>query len=199
MSTTAAPRRIPLNILDHIRVAAPCPKRWDELTAVQDGIGVAGGDDAVRHCGDCGLNVYNFAGLTREQSLEILERHAADGARLCGAVYKRRDGTLLTWDCPSGRAAARRRLATIASRMLGAGLLLVSGTLAYAATQGGAWHPRARMLAPVRGGADWLRDKADVLLGRPRGVLMGAIAMPRIPPNVPKESESLFYTSIWDR
>ena len=43
--------------LENIRVAAPCPVSWDSMK----------GDDRSRACEQCGLNVYNISGLTRDR------------------------------------------------------------------------------------------------------------------------------------
>jgi len=39
------------NPLDHVRIAAPCPADWDRML----------GNDRVRFCGQCSLNVYNLS------------------------------------------------------------------------------------------------------------------------------------------
>ena len=54
----------------------------------------------MRHCTLCDLNVYNFAELTREEIRALL---TSEG-RVCGRLYRRADGTLLTRDCPSTHA-----------------------------------------------------------------------------------------------
>jgi hypothetical protein len=89
-----------LEKLDRIRVATPCPVSWEEMT----------GDDRVRFCDLCQLNVYNFAELTRTESEQLLR--TAEG-RICGRLYRRADGTVITKDCPVGLRAVRRRVARI--------------------------------------------------------------------------------------
>ena len=64
------------------------------------------GDERVRHCTACDLNVYNFASMTAAEIRELLAR--TEG-RVCGRLYQRADGTILTRDCPSGIQALRRR------------------------------------------------------------------------------------------
>ena len=41
-------------MINNIRVASPCPAKWEQMQ----------GDDRVRHCDACNLNVYNLAAFT---------------------------------------------------------------------------------------------------------------------------------------
>lgn len=66
------------------------------------------GDDRSRFCGLCQLNVYNVEGLSREEALDLI---GTSEGRLCLRLARRSDGTILTKDCPVGRAGVRRRLA----------------------------------------------------------------------------------------
>jgi hypothetical protein len=88
--------------LDDIRVASPCPISWEQMT----------GDNRVRFCTECRLHVYNFAELTRTEAEDLLR--TTEG-RLCGRLYRRADGTVITKDCPVGLRAVRRRVAKIAT------------------------------------------------------------------------------------
>jgi hypothetical protein len=83
--------------LQQIRIASPCPESWDAMR----------GDDRVRHCDRCDLNVYNFAHWTAEEVGVLLDRA---GERLCGRLFRRQDGSILLRDCPVGFAAIRRNL-----------------------------------------------------------------------------------------
>jgi hypothetical protein len=47
--------------LELIDVASPCHVPWEEMT----------GDDQVRFCGHCQLNVYNLSGLSRQEVEEL--------------------------------------------------------------------------------------------------------------------------------
>lgn len=112
--------------LDRIRVASPCEASWSDMT----------GDDRVRHCHLCKMNVFNLSGMSREEAQRLLQ--GAEG-RLCVRYYQRADGTVLTSDCPKGLAAIRRRLVVAAAALVGVFGVVTSG-LAYAF--GGASHPR---------------------------------------------------------
>jgi len=88
-------------MIDNIRIASPCTAHWEQMK----------GDDRVRHCDACNLNVYNLAAFTEA---EIRELVANRKGRLCGRIYRRRDGTVLTQNCPVGMRAVMRRISRIA-------------------------------------------------------------------------------------
>ena len=88
-------------MIDNIRVAWPCSADWEQMQ----------GDDRVRHCDACNLNVYNLAAFTEA---EIRTLVASRKGRLCGRIYQRRDGTVLTQNCPVGLQAVTRRISRIA-------------------------------------------------------------------------------------
>ena len=93
------------------RIASPCSVSWESME----------GDERVRHCAVCSLNVYNFAGMTREEVRALLAR--GEG-RVCAKLYRRADGTVLTRDCPTGLRALRRRASRAAAAMVAALLSL---------------------------------------------------------------------------
>jgi hypothetical protein len=103
--------------LDDVKVATPCPASWDEMT----------GNDRVRFCGQCNLNVYNLSGMRRVEAERLV---ASTEGRLCVRYYRRKDGTILTKDCPVGLAALRRRISRAASAVAGLVFGLVGGTAA---------------------------------------------------------------------
>lgn len=89
-----------------LRVSSPCPKKWEDLA----------GDDRVRYCGDCRLNVYNLAEMSRPE-VEALVRNSR--GRLCGRLYLRGDRTATRRDCPGARSRMLlRRAATVAGVLL---------------------------------------------------------------------------------
>lgn len=65
------------------------------------------GDDRIRFCQSCKLNVYNISQMTTEEAEKLITRKEG---RICVRMYRRRDGTLLNMDCPVGRL--KKRLAT---------------------------------------------------------------------------------------
>ena len=88
--------------LDNVRVAAPCPANWDSMY----------GNDRIRFCGECQLNVYNLSEMPRADA-ERLIGHAE--GRLCVRYYQRKDGSIITQNCPVGLRALKRRVSRIAT------------------------------------------------------------------------------------
>ena len=89
-------------ILHQIKVASPCSANWNAMQ----------GDDRTRLCSACDRYVYDFSEM-KSREIETLMR-TTEG-RICAAIYRRRDGTVITADCPVGlrekAARVRRRLA----------------------------------------------------------------------------------------
>ena len=83
--------------VNNLSVATPCPKAWADME----------GDDRVRFCDQCSLNVYNLAELTEKETQSLI---LASGGRVCGRLFRRTDGTVLTKDCPVGLRALRKRI-----------------------------------------------------------------------------------------
>ncbi len=100
-----------INLIQAARVASPCDVKWDDMV----------GDDLMRHCGQCQLNVYNFRNMTKAQANELLGN--ADG-RICGQLWRRADGTVITSDCPGGMAAIRRRVFATVAKIVAAAVML---------------------------------------------------------------------------
>lgn len=97
----------PQDPLKNLRVATPCPASWNSMI----------GDERVRHCALCSLNVYNLAEMTSEDVRALLVR--TEG-RVCGRLYRRADGTVLTSDCPTGLRAVRLRMSRMAAAIVAA-------------------------------------------------------------------------------
>ena len=94
--------------LTNIHIASPCPADWEKMV----------GDESVRHCAECNLNVYNLSAMTERQVQELID--GSRGKRLCARFYRRADGTILTQDCPWNLRALKRRASRIAATMLAA-------------------------------------------------------------------------------
>ena len=100
--------------LDDVKVAAPCPASWDEMR----------GDEQVRFCSQCSLNVYNLSGMSKREAESLIAR--TEG-RLCVRFYRRADGTVLTNNCPTGLRALRRRLSRLTTAIISALLSFFAG------------------------------------------------------------------------
>src|ERR1700731_4524969 len=88
--------------METIEIAAPCSADWNTMI----------GNDRIRFCGQCNLNVYNLAGMNRDEAEQLVLR--AEG-RLCVRMYARRDRTLLAENCPVGLAAMKKRMTRLAT------------------------------------------------------------------------------------
>lgn len=99
-----------------IHVASPCSEKWESMT----------GDERVRHCAKCRLDVFNLAQLSEAEARALLEGKTG---RVCGRIFQRRDGTVLTKDCPVGLARARRQVALVVAAVLTPVLTPVLGAL----------------------------------------------------------------------
>jgi len=115
------PARRGLPLLDGLRIAAPCPAKWEEMV----------GDEHVRFCGQCEKNVYNLSSLSRDEAEALL---VAKEGKICARIFRREDGTVLTEDCPVGAKRRRRRRATLAA--VGGGLMAAAAALGARETRG---------------------------------------------------------------
>lgn len=107
----------PLTILNDLRIATPCRASWEAMR----------GDDRVRFCDSCSKHVYDVSGMTAEAAVTLIRE--SEG-RLCLRLYRRKDGTVLTADCPVGvRSALRRRLVRLAT----------AGVVVFATLRSGIW------------------------------------------------------------
>ena len=107
------------NPLENVRIASPCSADWNEMY----------GDERMRFCGQCRLNVYNLSGMTRYDAENLLR---LSEERLCVRYYQRPDGTVMTKDCPVGWARIKERVSVMAAAVFAlvvsvfGGLFLVS-------------------------------------------------------------------------
>lgn len=88
-------------MLESLRIAAPCPARWEDMI----------GDDRTRFCHGCAKDVHDLSKFTREEAEALLNEH---GHGACVRLTRRADGTVITGDCPVGTQRRRRRAAAAA-------------------------------------------------------------------------------------
>ncbi len=100
--------------LSRVRVAAPCAADWERMV----------GDNRKRFCGECRMNVYNLSNMSRSDAEALLTN--AEG-RLCVRFYRRRDGSILTADCPTGLHLIKRRASLLARAALSSVLSFLAG------------------------------------------------------------------------
>lgn len=127
-------------------MASPCGESWDAME----------GDGRVRFCGRCRLNVYNFSEMTEAELRRLVERREG---RLCGRFFRRRDGTVLTRDCPVGW----RRKAAFALAAALALLALVGVALALRSASDEGDPP---LPGWIQAFLDWVRGARGVELGK---------------------------------
>lgn len=104
-------RRIPLQ---NLHIATPCTADWNKMV----------GNEAVRFCGECKLNVYNLSSLNQAQAEDLIQK--TEG-KLCVRYFKRKDGTVIVQDCPVGVQAVKKWVARIATATVSAFLTFWGG------------------------------------------------------------------------
>jgi hypothetical protein len=157
-TTTKTTTRLPV-LLDNVRIATPCTADWDEMT----------GDARVRFCGKCEKNVYNVSAMTRDEAEALIRDKEG---RLCIRMYQRKDGTVITADCPVGVRRARLRHRIWAT---------VSGFAASAALAFGVFAGRARADLAI----DGKTPKQPPCPSQPVTQVQGGVAVqPQPPPPV---------------
>ena len=173
---SAAPS-VSLPLLQNVRIASPCSMRWEDLPPTSDA--------HTRHCDKCRLNVHNLSGMSADDAESLLRSALNDDStrkhRLCAAIFRRADGTVITADCPVGiavlRAKARRTVARVAAAI---GLTTL---VSWAAARSSPGLPFAQ-IQPLTGIANALRGKP---VAPPPSALMalGDVAPPRPQPAGP--------------
>lgn len=133
--------------LDDIRIASPCQSDWDQMY----------GDERRRFCKECKLNVYNLSDMTRDEA----ERFVMNSeGRLCVRFFRRKDGTILTQDCPVGWRAIKRRASRVAVAMSSAVFAFFAGLLSVRAVDSGiSLMPMGDVAPPV------LEKKPVIVMG----------------------------------
>ena len=117
--------------LDNLHIATPCRANWQRMEVVD-------GDERVRFCGTCEKNVYNVSLMSRDEAKALVVAHEGS---LCIRLARRKDGTLITNDCPVGQSVQRSR------RFWGAGfaallIAFVPSPVSNALAQASGWALR---------------------------------------------------------
>ena len=116
-----------IDLLHRIRIASPCSASWEEMR----------GDERVRFCQQCRLNVYNLSAMEPENAEKLVREKEG---RLCVRYYARPDGTMPVRDCPVGFQAARR---TVLAR-IAAGAAAFAGLVSLKTFRGERSQPAVR-------------------------------------------------------
>lgn len=91
--------------LNNTRIASPCDVGFENME----------GDERVRYCDSCSMNVYNIGSMSSDEAVKLIQEKEG---RLCIQLYRRKDGTILTDNCPIGMRRLRDRLARTAVMVL---------------------------------------------------------------------------------
>jgi hypothetical protein len=153
------------NPLDKIKIASPCSANWDEMY----------GSARKRFCAECKLNVYNISEMTKDEAENFILR--SEG-RLCLRIYQRRDGTVLTKDCPVGWARVKRRISRVYSAALGLAGGFLAGVLGL-----GAMRELAAFTDYKEVPEPFFKSKNDVDFG----VYGSVVNLPEVKTNISKE------------
>ena len=150
--------------LDRVQVAKPCKANWADMT----------GDDRVRHCGSCDLDVFDISAMGRGEAQEFLASRAGAG-RTCIRFFRRADGRLLSRDCPVGVRAAWKRMSWAAAALLAGGF---AAAAMFAPRGAGVWN-----VTPFRQVSEFVSSTFGT--PSPSPMVMGEIACPSPAPQEP--------------
>jgi hypothetical protein len=103
--------------LDNINIKSPCDADWDSMK----------GNDVVRFCTHCDLNVHDLTLMTRREALALVR--SSDG-RLCLRFRRRADGTIETAAPYQKLHLIKRRAARLAAGAFGATLSIAASVAA---------------------------------------------------------------------
>lgn len=149
--------------LKNVRVAAPCHVGFENMN----------GDDRIRYCQLCKMNVYNIGGMSTQEATELIQTNEG---RLCIRLYRRKDGTVITDNCPVGLRRIRDRLATITL------LAVLFSTLGW--LSGEQAHAQGLVGAPVDGprgyGGGYGGELVECAKESSEGLLAGALIFLKI-------------------
>lgn len=129
--------------LDDIRIASPCKAAWDRME----------GDDRARFCVECGKHVYDLSAMSRKEAERLV--FETEG-RPCVRFYRRRDGTVLTDNCPVGLRRARRWLLTQTGGIALAFTAVIAGPAAGSQAFRRLRHSRLAKVEPFHSFFEWV-------------------------------------------
>jgi hypothetical protein len=162
----------PTNLLDRVRIASPCQASWDAMS----------GNERVRSCALCQKHVYNLSAMSAVEATALIERIEGN---ICARLYRRRDGTVLTADCPVGvRAVARRVRRLVAGAAVCLFGVITSAAVVRATSKddpSSSYTPGS--VGPMVMMQDWYDWTLEKLGIRQRVVVMGDVeCIPTTPP-----------------
>jgi hypothetical protein len=90
-------REVARRTVQKVTIKSPCSVGWDTME----------GDDKVRFCGQCKLNVYNISGMSEAEAANVLTR---SDERPCVFLRRTEDGIIVSDNCPVALRSMRKRL-----------------------------------------------------------------------------------------
>lgn len=117
------------NFLNNVTVPSQCTEDWNSMT----------GNDQVRFCKHCNLDVHNLSQMTRSQAQRLIDR---SNGRLCVRFYHDYAGQPLTLPVRQKLHRISRRVSRIAAGAFTATLSVTSAVAQNSASsQSGNWDP----------------------------------------------------------
>lgn len=112
------------------------------------------GDDRVRYCTLCHLNVYNLSAMTRAEAEAFVTAEEGPG---CIRFLRRKDGTIQTRDCPQATEMARAATRLLVGRLVAFAALLLGLVVALTPRRDDDQPTRPlRSVEPFKTALDWL-------------------------------------------
>lgn len=152
-----------------LEVASPCSERWESMT----------GDERKRFCAKCQLHVHDLRALSEAEVVDLLSNGTG---RICGRVFRRADGTVLTKDCPVGVARLRRQAALVLVTVVSLVLAIVSVRPQRGSSEvhpSGTWKSRLVDAKEYLRGTSLFGALIDRLDPIPTSHIMGKVAPPK--------------------
>lgn len=142
------------------------------------------GDDRVRFCSRCQLNVYNFSEMSADEIQALVKNREG---RLCARIYQRSDGRTMTADCPIPFAKARRRMAYYLAAAL---MVLFSGfgaaqSIALGGDPNEPPGQKLRKMEPFKTVFDWFDPPQYVAAGHVAHHPSHTVGVLCVPPTIP--------------
>jgi hypothetical protein len=140
--------------LDDISIANPCEASWEQMR----------GDDRVRYCGACRLNVYNLSSMSWDEADALIRQKEG---LLCVRLYRRADGTVLTRDCPGPSTRLVQTFDRFAARLAALALLLLGILVTAPGPQRQRDTTPLREIEPIKTVIDWFSPEPRRAVGTP--------------------------------
>ncbi len=161
--------QIPLEVL---QIPTPCPADWDAMA----------GDQQVRFCTHCSLQVFNLSAMDRRSAERLMAEQAGE---LCVRLLKESDGTVVTAD-PGGWRSSIKKLRVRGGAIAAAMVAVVAGLIGVdkqAVAEPAATTPTFR--ESLMGGPRYPGPTTAPVTQPTVAPLMGAIRPPSTQPTTP--------------